>query len=81
LNFLDLLISPHHFTPPTSAEIAHKFDVAAMPTFVVLKDGEVIARLSGANGERLRELLRGAVESQVGGESASKMEGTDADKE
>jgi len=42
-------------------DVASKYDVSAMPTFVVLKDGEVIERFSGANPERLKEVLLAVV--------------------
>jgi len=38
-------------------QIAQKFSVSAMPTFVFVKSGEVVDRLMGANPQRLRELV------------------------
>jgi Thioredoxin len=37
--------------------VAAKYNVSAMPTFVLIKSGQVIDRLMGANVERLRELI------------------------
>mmetsp|Transcript_19468 Transcript_19468/g.22272 ORF Transcript_19468/g.22272 Transcript_19468/m.22272 type:complete len:157 (-) Transcript_19468:165-635(-) len=36
---------------------AAKYSVSAMPTFLFLKNGDVVDRLMGANPERLRELI------------------------
>lgn len=41
-----------------NAETAAKYDVSAMPTFVFIKDGEIVDRLSGANADRLREMIQ-----------------------
>jgi thioredoxin 1 len=38
-------------------ETAAKYSVSAMPTFVFVKDGEVVDRLMGANPTRLQELI------------------------
>ena len=38
-------------------ETAAKYNVSAMPTFVFLKQGQVVDRLMGANPERLQELI------------------------
>lgn len=38
-------------------ETAAKYSVSAMPTFVFIKQGEVVDRLMGANAGRLRELI------------------------
>ena len=38
-------------------ETAAKYNVSAMPTFVFIKDGEVVERLMGANPTRLQELI------------------------
>lgn len=38
-------------------ETAAKYSVSAMPTFVFIKQGEVVDRLMGANTARLRELI------------------------
>lgn len=39
-------------------ETAAKYSVSAMPTFLFLKQGEVIDRLMGANASRLQELIQ-----------------------
>ncbi|GMH65557.1 hypothetical protein TrRE_jg9134 [Triparma retinervis] len=41
-----------------NAETAAKYDVSAMPTFVFIKNGEIVDRLSGANADRLREMIQ-----------------------
>mmetsp|Transcript_39820 Transcript_39820/g.84874 ORF Transcript_39820/g.84874 Transcript_39820/m.84874 type:complete len:165 (+) Transcript_39820:107-601(+) len=38
-------------------EAAQKYGVSAMPTFLLIKGGEVVDRLMGANSARLRELI------------------------
>jgi thioredoxin 1 len=38
-------------------DTAAKYSVSAMPTFVFVKNGEVVDRLMGANPERLKELI------------------------
>ncbi len=38
-------------------ELAAKHSVSAMPTFVFIKDGEVVDRLMGANPTRLQEMI------------------------
>ncbi len=38
-------------------ETAATYNVSAMPTFVFIKDGEVVERLMGANPSRLQELI------------------------
>jgi thioredoxin 1 len=38
-------------------DTAAKYSVSAMPTFVFVKDGEVVDRLMGANPTRLQELI------------------------
>jgi thioredoxin 1 len=38
-------------------ELAAKYSVSAMPTFVFIKDGDVVDRLMGANPTRLQELI------------------------
>jgi len=38
-------------------EAAQKYSVSAMPTFIFLKNGEVVDRLMGANADRLKELI------------------------
>lgn len=40
-----------------NAETAAKYSVSAMPTFVFIKNGEVVERLMGANLDRLQELI------------------------
>jgi len=39
-------------------EIAQRYQVLAMPTFVFLRDGEVVGRFSGASAPKLRETLQ-----------------------
>lgn len=39
-------------------DTAAKYNVSAMPTFIFVKDGEVVDRLMGASPDRLQELLR-----------------------
>ncbi|GMI00606.1 hypothetical protein TrLO_g8473 [Triparma laevis f. longispina] len=39
-------------------DVASEYDVSAMPTFVFLKEGEVVDRLQGANGERLEDMVK-----------------------
>ena len=39
------------------SDIAQRYEVMAMPTFVFLKNGEVIDRFSGASVEKLRETI------------------------
>jgi thioredoxin 1 len=41
----------------TNVESAAKYGVSAMPTFVFLKDGEVVDRLMGANPTKLQEMI------------------------
>jgi thioredoxin 1 len=38
-------------------ETAAKYGVSAMPTFVFIKDGDVVDRLMGANPTRLQEMI------------------------
>jgi len=38
-------------------ETAAKYSVSAMPTFLFIKEGQVVDRLMGANPERLQSLL------------------------
>lgn len=38
-------------------DTAAKYSVSAMPTFVFVKNGEVVDRLMGANPTRLQELI------------------------
>ena len=38
-------------------ETAAKYSVSAMPTFVFIKEGEVVDRLMGANADRLKEMI------------------------
>ncbi|GMI41452.1 hypothetical protein TrCOL_g11648 [Triparma columacea] len=45
-----------------NAETAAKYDVSAMPTFVFIKNGEIVDRLSGANADRLREMIQNLAE-------------------
>ena len=40
-------------------EIAAKYQVMAMPTFLFIKNGEVVGRFSGASVEKLRETILG----------------------
>lgn len=39
-------------------ETAAKYSVSAMPTFLFIKQGEVVDRLMGANASRLQELIQ-----------------------
>lgn len=39
------------------AEIAHKYDVMSMPTFVFLKKSAVVERFSGASVQKLTQTL------------------------
>lgn len=36
---------------------AQKYGVAAMPTFLFIKGGQVVDTLQGANGERLKDMV------------------------
>mmetsp|Transcript_12428 Transcript_12428/g.15555 ORF Transcript_12428/g.15555 Transcript_12428/m.15555 type:complete len:158 (-) Transcript_12428:224-697(-) len=38
-----------------SADIAASYGVSAMPTFIFLKDGEVVDKIMGANPQKLKE--------------------------
>ena len=38
-------------------EAAQKYGVSAMPTFIIIKGGEVVDKLMGANPDRLKELI------------------------
>ena len=38
-------------------DTAAKYSVSAMPTFIFLKQGDVVDRLMGANPARLEELI------------------------
>lgn len=40
-----------------NSETAMKYSVSAMPTFLFIKEGEVIERLMGANPGKLQEML------------------------
>ena len=40
-----------------NSETAMKYSVSAMPTFLFIKQGEVVDRLMGANVDRLREMI------------------------
>jgi thioredoxin 1 len=44
-------------TTDTIVLVAAKYNVSAMPTFIFIKNGEILDRLMGANMERLQELL------------------------
>ena len=38
-------------------EIAQRYQVLAMPTFLFLRGGKIVGRFSGASAEKLREML------------------------
>ena len=38
-------------------EIAEKYQVMAMPTFIFIRNGEVVSRFSGASVEKMRETI------------------------
>jgi thioredoxin 1 len=38
-------------------QVAAKYNVSAMPTFIFIKSGEIIDRLMGANVDRLQEMI------------------------
>jgi thioredoxin 1 len=40
-----------------NAETAQAYNVSAMPTFVFIKNGQVIDRLMGADAARLQEMI------------------------
>jgi thioredoxin 1 len=40
-----------------NVEVTEKFQVASMPTFIFLKNGQVVDRFSGASVEKLKEVL------------------------
>jgi len=40
-----------------SDDITAKFDITAMPTFILLKDGEVYRRMEGADRAKLEQML------------------------
>ena len=39
-------------------DVAFKYDISSMPTFVTIRDGEETDRFSGANPDRLEEKLK-----------------------
>jgi thioredoxin 1 len=39
------------------SEIAQRYQVLAMPTFLFLRGGKIVGRFSGASAEKLREML------------------------
>mmetsp|Transcript_1425 Transcript_1425/g.2607 ORF Transcript_1425/g.2607 Transcript_1425/m.2607 type:complete len:213 (+) Transcript_1425:223-861(+) len=39
-------------------EVASEFKVAMMPTFIVLRDGKVVEKMSGANEKKLEDLVQ-----------------------
>jgi thioredoxin 1 len=39
-------------------DTAAKYSVTAMPTFLFIKQGEVLDRMMGASAERLQELIQ-----------------------
>jgi thioredoxin 1 len=41
-----------------SQELAMKYGVQSMPTFLFLKDGKVLTRFSGSNAAKLRENIQ-----------------------
>lgn len=41
-----------------SADIATKYGIQSMPTFLFLKDGGMVTRFSGADASKLRETIR-----------------------
>ena len=41
-----------------AADVAAKYSVSAMPTFVFIKGGDVVDRLMGASPARLQELIQ-----------------------
>ncbi len=40
-----------------AADVAEKYEVAAMPTFIVIKDGEKVDSLVGASEDKLKEMI------------------------
>ncbi len=40
-----------------AADIAERFTVTAMPTFLFIRDGEVVQRFAGASVEKLSETI------------------------
>jgi len=40
-----------------NADTAQEYNVSAMPTFIFVKNGEVVDRLMGANAARLQEMV------------------------
>eukprot|EP01031_Cornospumella_fuschlensis_P023978 gene23978-29024_t len=40
-----------------ASDVAEKYKVAAMPTFVFLKGGKEVGRFAGASVEKLQEML------------------------
>ena len=40
-----------------NADTAQEYNVSAMPTFIFVKNGEVVDRLMGANAARLKEMV------------------------
>jgi thioredoxin 1 len=44
-------------------DVATKFGISAMPTFLAVKDGEVVGSMKGANSKGLKELVQMAAPS------------------
>lgn len=41
-----------------AGDVAEKYQVAAMPTFLFIKNGQVVDRFAGASVEKLSETIR-----------------------
>ncbi len=41
-----------------ASDIAEKYKIMAMPTFLFFKNGQMVERFSGASGEKLRQVIK-----------------------
>jgi len=48
-----------------SGEVFEEFGVSVMPTFVVVKNGEEVGRLEGADKDKIVELLENALKPET----------------
>ncbi|PBP22656.1 thioredoxin [Diplocarpon rosae] len=70
------LSRPNHITfvkvnVDTQKEIASKYAVTAMPTFMIFKAGKVVEKIKGADPRRLQEVVKKLASEAEGGSSSS----------
>ncbi|CAL3962137.1 hypothetical protein PZA11_000622 [Diplocarpon coronariae] len=78
------LSRPNHITfakvnVDTQKEIASKYAVTAMPTFMIFKAGKVVEKVKGADPRRLQEVVKKLAAEAEGGSSSSGFGGSGSD--